>query len=76
MYPSVDAAHAVDGYLLDEELIHVDNVFLLPFSGVDTHFIKTFPGKSGMLFLSNIGICPRIRNSLNGQCSLANRPGV
>ena len=74
--PSVDAAHAVDGYLLDEELIHVDNVFLLPFSGVDSHFLKTFLVKPGMLFLSNIEICPSIRNSLNGQCSLANRPGA
>ena len=74
--PSVDAAHAVDGYLLDEELIHVDNVFLWPFSGVDSHFLKTFLVKPGMLFLSNIGICPRTRNSLNGQCSLANRPGA
>jgi hypothetical protein len=49
----------------------------LPFSGVDSHFLKTFLVRPGMhAFLSNIGICPRIRNSLNGQCSLANRPGV
>ena len=42
MRPSVDAAHAVDGYLLDEELIDDGDVFFFPLRDINTHFIKTF----------------------------------
>ena len=41
-HPSVDAAQAVDGYLLDEQLIGDSDVFLFPVAVISTHFIKTF----------------------------------
>ena len=65
--PSVDAAHAVDGYLLDEQLIRVDEVFLLQFKGVVGHFHQDLSRQADTLVLSNIGACPRTSNSLTGQ---------
>ena len=41
-HPSVDAAHAVDGYLLDEQLIYDGDVLIFPVAGIITHFIKPF----------------------------------
>jgi hypothetical protein len=32
--PSVHAAHAVDGYLLDEQFVHFEDVFFVPFGTV------------------------------------------
>jgi hypothetical protein len=42
MHPSVDAAQAVDGYLLDDQLIYDGDVLLFPLGDINTHFIKTF----------------------------------
>ena len=41
-HPSVDAAQAVDGYFLDEELIYDGNVFFFRLAVISAHFIKTF----------------------------------
>ena len=65
--PSVDAAHAVNGYLLDEQLIRVDEVFLLQFKGVVGHFHQDLSRRADTLVLSNIGVCSRTGNSLTGQ---------
>jgi hypothetical protein len=50
--PSVDAAHAVDGYLLDEQLGHFGNFFLFRVRAIVGHFIKTFLARASELFLS------------------------
>ena len=41
--PSVDAAHAVDGYLFDQQLINLGDVSIIGVSVVADHFIETFP---------------------------------
>ena len=42
MPPSVDAAQAVDRYLLDEQLVYDGDVFGFLVAVISTHFIKTF----------------------------------
>jgi hypothetical protein len=41
VHPLVDAAQAVDGYLLDEQLIFNGDVFFFPVTDISSHFIKT-----------------------------------
>jgi len=46
----VATAHAVDGYLLDEQLINVGDVFIVTVSVVADHFMKTFPPRGYRYF--------------------------
>ena len=59
--PSVDAAHAVDGYLFDQQLINFGDVFIIGVSVIADHLIKAFPLADTGTFTSNLEVQARAR---------------